>query len=307
MPLQYGLKKSLDTRECFLSIGNFDGVHRGHQSILSRLVELANRAGLQSVVLTFEPHPIKLLRPEFAPPRLTTLEDKAKRISQAGVDQVIAYPTDRELLNLTAEEFFEQIIIDHFRARGVVEGPNFFFGKDRTGTIDVLGELCRKHDLSLDIVSPYEIEGAMASSSSIRKAIEAGEMATAKHQLGRDYSIHGIVAEGDQRGRTIGFPTANLEGVTTLIPGDGVYAARTIVDGRTCHAAVSIGPNPTFGVTTKKIEAHLLNFSGDLYGKQLRIEFVQRVRTIQSFANAEELKSQINFDLTQVEQILDDQ
>ncbi|MBT5020970.1 bifunctional riboflavin kinase/FAD synthetase [Planctomicrobium sp.] len=306
MPLHNGLKDFNGSRDCFLSIGNFDGVHLGHQSILSRLVELAQSNNRQSVVLTFEPHPIQLLRPEFAPPRLTSLQEKTKRILATGVDHVVVYPTDEALLNLTAEEFFQQIVVDHFHAQGLVEGPNFFFGKNRAGNIQSLAKLCDAHEMSLNILSPLENNGEMTSSSAIRKAIENGDMRTAKTQLGRAYSISGKVIQGDQRGRTIGFPTANLSDVETLIPADGVYAARVEFADKTYSTAVNIGPNPTFGIKSKKIEAHLLNFNGDLYGRTLQLEFIQQIRSIQIFNSAEDLKQQINQDLLQVREILSD-
>lgn len=306
MPLHNGLKNFVTDQNCFLSIGNFDGVHLGHRSILSRLVELAQSNNCQSVVLTFEPHPIQLLRPEFAPPRLTSLREKSDLILATGVDNVVVYPTDEALLNLTAEEFFQQIVVDHFQAQGLVEGPNFFFGKNRAGNVQSLAELCDTHEMSLNILSPLENSGEMTSSSAIRRAIENGEMRTARNQLGRAYSISGKVIQGDQRGRTIGFPTANLSDVETLIPADGVYAARVKLADKTYSAAVNIGPNPTFGIESKKIEAHLLNFNGDLYGTTLQLEFIQQIRSIQSFNSAEQLKQQINQDLLKVSEILSD-
>lgn len=304
MPVHYGLDQPEDYRNGFLSIGNYDGVHAGHRAILTRLVERARTTGTDSCVLTFEPHPIQLLRPEVLPPRLSTLADKCQQILAAGVDHVVVYPTDESLLTLTAEEFFQRIVVAHFQARGLIEGPNFFFGKGRSGNIETLQNLCQTSGMSLDILSPALLTTTMMiSSSSIRKSIEMGDVQAAAAQLGRRYSVSGLVTVGEQRGRTLGFPTANLSEVETMLPEDGVYAAFADLPVGQYVAAVNIGPNPTFGTATRKVEVHLLDFFGDLYGQKLRIEFVEQIRKIRTFGSVAELQSQIEQDVDQVREI----
>lgn len=303
MPIHQGLSEAAPYRGCFLSIGNFDGVHRGHQAILSELANAAAKQGRQASVLTFEPHPIQLLRPEFVPPRLTTLNHKCDLILQAGIDHVVVYPTEKPLLELSAENFFEKIIQEHFQATGLVEGPNFYFGKDRGGNTETLQRLCQQASMELNILQPQLIDGRMISSSSIRESILAGKVDKVAEDLGRPYSIEGTIIKGEQRGRTLDYPTANLGNVETLIPGDGVYAARAIWNGESSLAAINIGPNPTFEQESSKVEAHLIGRNLDLYGKILTLEFIQRIREVRRFSSAEELKQQIEQDVAQAQKI----
>lgn len=288
----------------FLSIGNFDGVHRGHQSILARLRERADQAGVPAVVMTFDPHPITLLNPQFAPPRLTTSAAKAALMAAAGVDVVVEYPTDAALLNLTAAEFFEQVVLKEFEARGLVEGPNFFFGKGREGTVERLAGFCEQAGRSLDVVGVLESGGETVSSSAIRGELKEGNVPQAARLLGRYYRLEGVVASGAGRGRTLGFPTANLQDVQTLIPGEGVYACWATWGEERFQAAVHVGGNPTFAEQAPKIEVHLLSFEGDLYGEALQVEFVERVRELRSFQSPAELQHQVQQDVRAVPGLL---
>ena len=290
---------------CVLSIGNFDGVHVGHQQILATLVSQARVHHRPSCVLTFEPHPIHLLRPEFAPPRLTTVDQKKTLILSHGVDHVIVYPTDADLLNLSAKNFFDKIIVRYFQATALVEGPNFFFGKGREGTIDVLKLLCSDGGVDLTIADAAHGQDVMISSSEIRESLRTGDIASANAMLGWNYSITGEVTHGAQRGREIGFPTCNLSNVETLVPGDGVYAAWVEIPAgsdKTRHwkSAVNIGPNPTFGENSRKIEVHLLDYQGDLYGQQLTVHFSKRIRNTVSFGSVELLRRQIDLDIAAI-------
>jgi len=280
----------------YVSIGNFDGVHAGHRKITERLRALADGDGVPSVVLTFDPHPLKLLRPEHVPPSLTTLEQKAELLERAGATCVIAYPTDRKLLQLTPEEFFDAIVVAELRAKGIVEGPNFCFGKDRKGDIGALQDLCRRRGVVLDIVEPVGGE-RMVSSSTIRSLIDDGRMAEAVELLGHPYRLRGEVIGGARRGQTIGFPTANLARIETLVPGDGVYAGMAGIGDRTFAAAINVGPNPTFGENNRKVEVHLVNFTGDLYGHWLDVDLIQRIRDTRRFESREELMRQIARDV----------
>jgi len=287
----------------YVSIGNFDGVHVGHRKITERLRSLADGDGVPSVVLTFEPHPLKLLRPEHVPPSLTTLEQKAELLERAGATCVIAYPTDRELLQLTPEEFFDAIVVAELRAKGIVEGPNFCFGKDRKGDIGALQDLCRRRGVVLDIVEPVGGE-RMISSSTIRSLIDEGRMAEAVEFLGHPYRLRGEVVGGARRGQTIGFPTANLARIETLVPGNGVYKGIAGIGHQTFAAAINVGPNPTFGENNRKVEVHLIDFTGDLYGSWLDVDLMQRIRDTRRFETREELMGQIARDVDAVRALL---
>jgi riboflavin kinase/FMN adenylyltransferase len=300
MQLLDGFDSAAGYQGGYVSIGNFDGVHRGHQSMISRLVDRAQASGVPAVVLTFDPHPIKLLRPELAPPSLSTIERKAELLGGCGVDFVVAYPTDRALLELTSEEFFRRIVLDELAACGMIEGPNFQFGHNRAGDVGTLKSLCDENGLTLDIVDAVETDGRVVSSSIVRSLIHAGELAEAAALLGHAYRLRGTVVEGAGRGRSLGFPTANLGGIATMLPADGVYAARCAVDGEQYPAAIHIGPNPTFDDDRQKVELHLIGFDGDLYSKVLAVDLVDRVRGTQSFESASDLQSQVREDLKRV-------
>ncbi len=298
--LVYGWDLPDSLRSAFASIGNFDGVHRGHQALMARLTAGARAAGVPSVVVTFDPPPLALLRPDALPPRLTTIEQRVELIRQAGVDAVWILPTTWELLRLSAAEFFQQVVLDRLAARGLMEGPNFFFGRDRGGTIDVLQRLCVDSGITLEVIEPVRIDHEWISSSAIRSALMSGAMEVAVRQLGHPYRLCGKVVDGAHRGRTLGFPTANLSEVATVIPGHGVYAGRVALSGTSYPAAVHIGANPTFGENASKIEVHLLDFKGDLYGTTLSVDLLERVRSVRRFSSLEELRSQLSEDVETV-------
>ncbi|QDU49989.1 Riboflavin kinase [Gimesia panareensis] len=280
-----------------ISIGNFDGVHRGHQKMIQTLVQHARDRQLPAMVFTFDPHPIHLLRPEYAPPELMGIEDRAAILEQLGVDCVIAWPTSHDLLELSPQEFFQQILCDQLNAQGLVEGPNFYFGKDRAGDVNLLQTLCEQAGMFFKVVEPSMCEARMISSSEIRKAIQAGEVDQAAEMLGRLYQIRGTVSHGEARGRGLGFPTANLKGVQTLLPGEGVYSGFAVVGGKRYPAAINLGGNPTFQNSEAKVEVHLIGFSGEIYDQDLQVEFLQKLRDIQTFADVETLKSQLAIDI----------
>lgn len=296
-----------DLRAGAVSIGNFDGVHLGHARIIERLVAQARAVGGPAVVFTFDPHPVRLLRPEQAPPPLTWTDRKVELLAKLGVDCVVAYPTDRELLGLPATSFFTQIVCEQLQAQALVEGPNFFFGRDRQGNVDTLGQLCRAAGITLEVVEPLVIDGQLVSSSRIREAITAGRIDEARECLTQPYRIRGMVTHGAARGAKLGFPTANLAAIDTLVPGAGVYAGRAMARGATRPAAIHIGPIPTFGDPLPKVEVHLLNFSGTLYGEPLEVDLLTRLRHVQAFANVEELKTQLRQDVAMVRKLLGDE
>ncbi len=304
MKIQRGFEDPTAYRGGFVSIGNFDGVHRGHQKMIGTLVEHARRASAPAVVLTFDPHPIVLLAPHKAPPALSTTGHKAALLAECGVDCLIEYPTSRALLNLTPQEFLEQIVQAELAARGLVEGPNFCFGRNRAGTIETLQHFGMTTGMVIEIVAAVELDGQVVSSSAVRTAVMEGRVADAVRFLGHPYRFSGRVEHGAARGQSLGFATANLSGVETLLPPDGVYAALAIAAGQRHAAGVHLGPNPTFGETTRKLEVHLLDYSGGaLYGQELSVDLLSRVRNTMAFPNPDALQRQIAQDLQAIREV----
>ncbi len=286
-----------------VSIGNFDGVHLGHARIVSRLVARAALLEGPSVVFTFDPHPATLLRPDVGIQKLVTADHKLELLEQLGVDAVITFPTDRQLLELSAGAFFENIVLSGLGAGAIVEGPDFAFGKNREGTIEQLGKLCKEQQIVLEVVEPVQFDGEVVSSSRLRRLVGEGELKTANQMLTSPFRIRGRIQQGSGRGEQLGFPTANLAGVETLLPGDGVYAGCGYIDGQCWPAAVNIGTNPTFDEETAKLEVHLVGFSGSRYGEMIDVQLLERLRDVRRFENAAELQSQIEVDVHQACQL----
>ena len=290
-------------RRSTLSIGNFDGVHVGHAEIVRRLLAAARESSAPAVVFTFDPHPVRILRRQEAPPSLTWAERKLELLAQLGVDAVIAYPPDEAFLRLEARQFFDRIVRGRLDARALVEGRNFFFGRDRRGNVELLGQFCRATGLSLDVVEPLQIDGQIVSSSRIRALVAAGQVEQAGRMLTCPYRIRGSVVRGAGRGARLGYPTANLAGVDTLLPGEGIYAGRVVVDGRLRPAAISLGPNPTFDEGTLKVEAHLIDYHGSLYDRRIEVDFLTRLRDIDRFDSVGELIAQMDRDVAATREI----
>lgn len=296
---------AVEFRSGAVSIGNFDGVHRGHARIMQRLRWRANQLGGPAVALTFDPHPATLLRPTVVPPPLTWLERRAELLAQAGVDVVIAYPTDANLLALSPSQFFSEIVVKRLAARALVEGPNFRFGCRREGDIRVLASLCDGAGLALDVVDPLVDGGELISSSRVRQLVGDGALDEANRLLTHPYRIRGLVGRGAGRGAGIGFPTANVEQIETLTPGVGVYAGLATLDAaedgkhptQSWPTAIHVGPNPTFGEHVRKVEAHLLDFQGDLYGQRIQVDFLSRLRDIHPFPSVDALRAQLARDV----------
>ncbi|MDB4766480.1 bifunctional riboflavin kinase/FAD synthetase [bacterium] len=280
-----------------ITIGNFDGVHRGHATIINRLKHHASAVGGAAIVFTFDPHPVRVLRPDQAPAPLTWTDRKADLLAELGVDVVVAYPTDRDLLSLTHDDFFAKIVQQQLGAKAMIEGPNFFFGKDRGGDVEVLKRLCDSSDIELEIVTPIEDRSQLISSSRIRDLIAEGDVGPAAQMLTHPYRIRGMVTHGAARGAKIGFPTANLDAIDTLVPAPGVYAGRTYIDGRSHWSAIHIGPNPTFGENVLKVESHILDFERSLYGSVVEVDFISRLRDILRFESQESLIQQLAIDI----------
>jgi riboflavin kinase/FMN adenylyltransferase len=286
-----------------LTIGNFDGVHLGHAALVAELRKQAHGLGGPGTVLTFDPHPLKLLRPDLFQPVLTSSGDRARLLHAAGADHVLLVRTTPNLLQLTAEEFYHQIISDRLRAQVIVEGRNFGFGRGRAGNVDTLMRLGEHSGRPVIVVPPVLLDDRPVSSSRVRNSLLEGAVREATRLLNRPYRLSGTVGTGRRRGQTIGFPTANLEKVETLLPADGVYAVRVHLQTGSWPGAANIGPNPTFGEQARKVEVHLIGFQGDLVGKVLEVDFLERLRETQTFPSVDHLVEQLRLDVSQAAKI----
>ncbi len=295
LPLPDSLRRGVVT------LGKFDGVHRGHERILLQVREQAARLDCPAIALTFDPSPAVVLRPEHAPPPLCTFERKAELIARIGLDALVSITTDRALLELSPDDFFQKILLETFDARVIVEGSDFTFGKDRRGHAATLKALCEANRRSAEIVPPVLQRGEKISSSRIRSLIRDGAVEAAREMLTEPYQIRGTVVPGDRRGRTYGYPTANLAEVRTLLPKDGIYACFATVEGKTFPAATHLGEIPTFDRKQQRIEPYLIGFEGDLYGQTLSLDFLARLREVRPFDSAEELAEQIALDIKQTQ------
>lgn len=287
-----------------VAIGNFDGVHLGHRHLVERLLAQAELVGGPALAFTFDPHPVRLLRPCESPPPLTWTERKAELLADLGVAWLLAYPTDAALLQLSARDFFQRIVVDELQARALVEGPNFYFGRNREGNVDRLAEWTSQAKIRLEIAEPVSVGGELVSSSRIRSLLGEGGVAEAARLLGAPYRIRGMVTHGAGRGGLLGFPTANIEAIDTLLPALGVYAGWAFAIDAWRPAAIHLGANPTFGDHAVKVEVHLIDYSIDLYGQPLEVEFMERMRGVVAFSSPTELITQLHRDLESVRRLL---
>jgi riboflavin kinase/FMN adenylyltransferase len=286
-----------------VAVGNFDGVHRGHATLVAAARSLVG-ANETIVPVTFDPHPLKLLSPERYQPPLTTIAERSLLLHELGAASVVVLQTTRDLLALTPVEFFEKIVRRSLKAAGLVEGFNFRFGRDRTGSNETLRSHCRAAGIEFREVPAFKVGDRPVSSSRVREAISAGDMASTTELLGRPYRITGHVVVGARRGRTIGFPTANLDRVETVVPAVGVYAVSVSIQSRVLAGAANIGPNPTFGEDVRKIEAHLIDFHGDLYGQTIDVDFIAKLRETKKFASVDALVEQMRADVANARRIV---
>jgi len=284
-----------------LTIGNFDGVHRGHASLIQRVKQLASDASRPASVVSFDPHPATLLRGGNAPKRLMSMERRAEVMSDYGIEQLLICPVTHDFLQLSASQFFNSLVVDCLSASAMVEGPNFFFGKNREGDQVALSKLCQLNQIDLEIISPTEDDDLIISSSRVRELLNGGKVEAANALLSRPHQIEGTVIAGASRGRQLGFPTANLNQIDALVPSIGVYGGTASVGGKLYCPAIHIGPNPTFDDQTgRKIEVHLLDYHGDLYGVQMKVDFLTRLRDVTRFASQDQLIDQLNRDIIAV-------
>ena len=283
-----------------VTVGVFDGVHHGHRMILGRLVA----APFPATVLTFDPHPAEVLSPGTNPRLITTVEERIELMRGVGVDSVGVLDLS-EIRHLEPEQFVTQVLVAKLGVRLIVVGSDFQFGRDRAGDSEFLRKAGESHGFDVDVVDLVE-SGRVISSSRVRRLIEEGEVATAATLLGSRYRLSNVVVPGDQRGKALGFPTANLEPpARKVIPGNGIYAAFAHVGAETLAAAVSVGVRPTFGGTKTLIEAFILDFDRDIYGSVLELEFVERLRPELEFESAEALIGAMNEDVVRVRQVLE--
>jgi riboflavin kinase/FMN adenylyltransferase len=279
------------------SLGNFDGVHRGHQAILRRVVENSRNLNLPSVVMTFDPVPKKVLSPETAPPLIQTLDQRLEAFKQLDIDSTIIVVFDMEFARKSPEEFVKQYLVDLLHVQTFVVGGNFAFGHRKQGNITLLKQMGTQFGFNVECVDAIQDGGSRISSTLIRGEIQAGQIEEALIHLGHPFALRGTVIKGEQLGGKIGIPTANLQVRNELLPGRGVYACRAIFDQQVFPAAVNVGYRPTVGGKNLTVEAHLIGFSGELYEKEMELQFFHRIREEKQFAGIEALKDQILADI----------
>jgi riboflavin kinase/FMN adenylyltransferase len=286
-----------DARPCALALGVFDGVHLGHRAILAAAVAGAREARLTAVACTFDPHPLEILNPERAPRPVSTLEERLELFAASGVDGAVVLAFTTALAAVEPEAFVKDVLVDRLRAREVVVGFNHRFGRAARGDARLLEELGARYGFRAHLVPALTVDGVTVSSTEIRAALQRGEVERAARLLGRAYSLPGTVVAGEGRGRTLGFPTANLEVDRPPLVPAGVYACHARLAGALHPAVVNVGVRPTFGGQTLAVEAHLLDFKGDLYGARMILKFVARLRDERRFPSIEALASQIRDDV----------
>lgn len=301
MPAEWG--------RCVLTIGVFDGVHRGHAQLISRAVKSAAVRGVPSVLMTFDPHPLDVVRPGAHPAQLSTLDRRAELVAELGIDVFLVMPFTKDFMKLTPEQYVEELLVNRLHVAEVVVGDNFTFGKQAAGTVDTMRELGRRYGFDVDGVQLLGEHAVTFSSTYIRSCLAAGDVAAAAEALGRPHRIEGVVVHGDGRGKGLGFPTANVAPTMyAAIPADGVYAGWfTDLDDPAAEprmAAISVGTNPTFDGRNRTVEPHILDFDGDLYDKHVAVDFVEQLRGMRKFDSIEDLVEAIGRDVDQARKVL---
>ncbi len=291
---------------CVVTVGVFDGVHRGHQRIIARAVERAESLEIPAVVVTFDPHPSEVVRPGSHPSVLTSSRHKAELVADLGADVLCVLPFTVEFSRLTPAEFAHAVLVEHLHAQEVVVGENFRFGHKAAGDVGELAVLGSRFGFRSEGVPLLQEDGTTISSTYVRSCVDAGDVAAASRALGRDHRVEGTVVRGDRRGRTLGYPTANVESVAhTAIPADGVYAGWLVRDGKErAPAAISIGTNPTFDGRERRVEAFVLDFDADIYGEHVGVDFAARLRPTVAFGSVEDLVAQIAEDVRRTRDVL---
>ena len=287
----------LSPRPAAVAVGNFDGLHLGHRKILSRLCALARERGLRALVLTFAPHPERALG-QSSVRMIDTPEDRLRRLRETCVDAVVVTPFDAAFARLGCRDFVQGVLRGKLGAREVVVGQGFRFGRNRRGDAALLRDLGRKAGLRVHAVPPARLDGRVVSSTAVRRLLERGRVGEAARLLGRPYEIRGRVVRGERRGRRLGFPTANLETPNEILP-EGVFITETVRRGRAYPSVTSVGTNPTFGPSPLRVETLLIDFRGSLYGAEIAVRFLQRIRPTRAFPDAAALAARIREDCEQ--------
>ncbi|MEA2040463.1 MAG: bifunctional riboflavin kinase/FAD synthetase [Thermodesulfobacteriota bacterium] len=287
-----------------LTIGNFDGVHKGHLVLFDKVKEKARDIKGQSVIITFDPHPIKIMRPGNGPPLITPTRQKLELIGDAEIDTIVCIPFTKQFAAISARDFIRKILVDKIGIKEIVVGYDYTFGHDREGNIQFLKEIGDQLGFGVTVVEPVFNDNSLVSSTSIRNLVQEGNLSDAKKLLGRDYQICGTVVSGKNRGgRILGFPTANLELIDELTPKVGVYAVRVLIDNQIHNGLTNIGYDPTFGDGLFSVETHILDFSKDLLDKTIRINFIKRLRNELTFNTVKDLADQIGNDIIRAREI----
>lgn len=286
-------------RRTVVTVGSFDGVHLGHQAILRLIRRRARALEAASVLVTFDPHPLRVVRPRAAPPLLTILAEKKESLAEVGLDYVLFVPFTRAFSRYSPKQFVEEVLVRRLRAAELVIGHDHGFGRGRAGGADELARLGSDHGFTVDVVGGVEAGGSTVSSTQIRRAVAAGDMEAAAAGLGRPYSLRGTVIRGLGRGRTLGFPTANLAPppAEKLLPAEGIYVVRASVDTEVRDGLLHLGPRPTFADAPPAIELFLIDFERDIYRERVVVECLTRLREVRSFATRDELIEQMRRDL----------
>lgn len=307
MKIYEGLADFTPIKNAVVTSGTFDGVHLGHQKILNRIREIARSIQGETVLITFWPHPRLVLYPQEHQLRLlSTFEEKTKLLRQFGIDHLITIPFTKEFSQLTSEEFIRKVLVEKLQTRKLVIGYDHRFGKNREGSFDYLKSHGQDFGFELEEISRQDVDEIGVSSTKIRKSLESGDVKTAGSYLGRPYELNGLVIKGQQIGRSIGFPTANIHipNDYKLIPKDGVYAVEAQVEGNLYKSMLNIGNRPTVDGTKKTVEANLFDFQGDLYNKQITVYFREYIREERKFENLEALKNQLILDQQKAKSLL---
>ncbi|WP_077145186.1 bifunctional riboflavin kinase/FAD synthetase [Sphingopyxis sp. KK2] len=296
-----------DLRGGVIALGNFDGFHAGHQAVVGRAVRHAQDEGRPAIVATFDPHPVRFFKPDAAPFRLTTLDQRQELFAAAGADAMLVLPFDAALAGTSAEDFITELLLGRYGAKGVVTGADFVFGKGRGGDVVTLADHARRLGFFTEMVAPVDADDAVISSSRIREALQAGDCATAAHLLTRPFTVRGIVQHGDKNGRLLGFPTANIDMGNYLRPRYGIYAVTgRLPDGRMLKGAANLGIRPSFDPPKELLEPHFFDFAEDLYGQEIDVAFHAFIRPEAKFDGMDSLMAQIAVDCDEAKALLTD-
>lgn len=287
-----------------LALGNFDGVHLGHQAMLKVAIERARDIGGSSMVFTFDPHPIKVLAPEKYLPLITPVEKKIKLMDELGLSAIVCAEFNLDFAKLSPKQFIKELLVDRIGAKEIVVGFNYSFGKGREGNIDSLNKMGEEYSFKLHVVEPFKVGGIVVSSSKVRGAIWSGNARLAAALLGRPYGLDGVVVPGRNRGKKLGFPTANIETRGELFPKSGVYATIVILEGKRYSSVTNVGKQPTFSDGVFSVEAHIFDFDADIYGKHVELLFMERIRDEMAFPGPDALVEQIKRDSATAKEIL---